>query len=179
MRIAGLALLLAGLAPPALAEDWARTITGDLDGDGVPDRVVLSANATGRDQVDVAVTLSRTGRTVRVAPLTSAQGLLRAAIEKGELTLAFNWLQGRYKSTSTFTVGLQGGELVVRRYEIGVVDSVTPAKDGSPSKRTCTADFVANRATINGLPAMPPPGPPPALSSWHPLHEPKACDSLF
>jgi hypothetical protein len=180
MRAARLALVaLAGLAPPARAmDDLPRTIMGDIDGDGVPDKVVLSANATGRDQVDVTITLSRNGRTVRVAPLLSAQGLLPSRIEKGELTLAFNWLQGRYKSATTYVIGMEAGDLVVRRYEMSVVDSITPTRDRMLEK-TCKADFVANRATINGAAAMPAPGAPTPLSIWHPYHEPKACEGLF
>lgn len=179
MRIAGPALLLAGLAGPALALDLPRTITGDIDGDGAPDTVVLSANATGRDQVDVTVTLSRTRRIVRVAPLLSAQGLLRARIEDGVLTLAFNWLQGRYKAATTFVIGMQDSDLDVRRYELTVLDSAVMAKEGGMLQKTCKADFVANRATVDDSPAAPP-GPPVPLATWHIFDsEPKACQSLY
>ena len=41
MRLLGLAGLLASLALPALADDLNRTGSGDIDGDGVPDRVDL------------------------------------------------------------------------------------------------------------------------------------------
>jgi len=62
-----LTLLLASLALPALfvpawAGDVTRKASGDIDGDGVADRVELRRSADGIS-VDVAITLSATKRT--------------------------------------------------------------------------------------------------------------------
>jgi hypothetical protein len=179
MRVVRLALLLASLAPVALAEDLPKTITGDIDGDGVPDRVELSANAANPDEVDVAVILSASKRTVRAAELIAAQAVLPSGIDKGVLHLAFGWYQGRYKSATDFYVGLQGRELVVRRYKMVVADSISQDKDGGVIVRVCDADFIANRATVDDKPVAPP-GPPTALAAWHdPGSAPKTCQSLF
>lgn len=178
MRTA-LALLLASLAPVALAQDLPPTITGDIDGDGVPDKVEVRRNAANPDQVDVAIALSASKRTVRVSPLVAAQDFLSSGIEKGELTLAFRWTQGRYKSSSTFIVGMQGRELVVRRYETSVLDTIRNGKDDGMLEKDCKADFVANRATVDDQPAAPP-GPPVAFATWKQYNSvPKACQRLF
>jgi len=180
--IARLALLLAGFAfpalSPALAQDLPQTITGDIDGDGVPDRVEVRSNATDGDQVDVAITLSASKRTVSVSELIAAQAVLSSAIDKGELHLSFGWYQGRYKSSTDFYIGLQGQELVVRRYKTAVADSISEDKDGVLVK-TCQADFIANRATVDDKPAAPP-GPPIPFAAWRGYDSvPKACQSLF
>jgi hypothetical protein len=178
MRTA-LILLLAGLAPAALAQDLPQTIAGDIDGDGVPDRVEVRRDAANPDRVDVAIALSASRRTVRVSPLIAATELLTSGVEKGELTLAFNWTQGRYKSSSTFIVGMQGRELVVRRYETSVLDTIRNGKDDGMLEKDCKADFVANRATVDGQPAAPP-GPPVAFAAWKEYDSvPKACQPLF
>ena len=175
---AALALLLASLSPAALAQDLPQTISGDIDGDGKPDRVEVRRNAANPDRVDVAIALSASKRTVRVSPLIAAAELLPAVIDKGELHLSFGWYQGRYKSSTDFYIGLQGHELVVRRYETAVADSITQGQDGVPVK-TCKADFVANRATVDDKPAAPP-GPPVAFAAWKEYDSvPKACQSLF
>jgi hypothetical protein len=177
-RIARLALLATGLSFPALAQDLPQTITGDIDGDGVLDRVELRANATDGDQVDVAITLSASKRTVSVSELIATQAVLPSAIDKGELHLSFGWYQGRYKSSTDFYIGLQGQELVVRRYKTAIADSITEDKDGVLVK-TCEADFAANRATVDDKPAAPP-GPPIPLAAWRGYDSvPKACQSLF
>ena len=175
----GLALLLASLAPAALAQDLPKTITGDIDGDGVPDRVELRANAANARSVDVAITLSASKRTVRVAELIGAQTVLPSGIAQGVLHLSFGWDQGRYKSSTDFYIGMQGRELVVRRYKTAIADSISKAPDGGVVVRVCDADFVANRATVDDKPAAPP-GPPAAFSAWRdPGSVPKACQSLF
>jgi hypothetical protein len=178
MRLLGLAGLLASLALPTLAQEMLATLTGDIDGDGKPDRVEVRPGAADPDFIDVAVSLSASKRTVRVASLVGAQTLLPSGIDKGELTLAFNWFQGRYKSSTTFVVGMQSGELVVRRYETAVADSITTDKNGV-LVRTCKADFVANRTTVDDAPAASP-GPPIPFAAWHDGKSvPKACRSLF
>ena len=185
MKIAGLALVLASLALPALvlpalAQDLPATLTGDIDGDSKPDRVEVRPGAADPDFIEVAVSMSAGKRTVRVASLVGAQALLPSGIDKGALTLAFNWFQGRYKSSTTFVVGMQGGELVVRRYETAVADSITSdKKGGGVLVRTCKADFVANRTTVDDAPAAPP-GSPIPFAAWHDGKSvPKACESLF
>jgi hypothetical protein len=177
MRRLGLACLLASLALPAAAQDLPKKITGDLDGDGAPDTVELRANPEASDFVDVSIALSASKRTLRVAQFSGAQEVQIARIANGELQLGFGWFQGRYKSSWTFAIGLQGKELVVRRYETAVADSISTDKNGVVV-RTCKADFVANRLTVNGKPARAP-GPARVFARWGNDAVPKACQSLF
>jgi hypothetical protein len=180
MRTTGLALLLASLALPVLADDLPKTIAGDIDGDGKADRIELRANTRNQDMVDVVVTLSASHRTVRVFELTAAQVVRKPVItHQGELQLAFGWHQGRYKSATDFHIGLQGNELVVRRYRTAVADTGSKDKDGGIPTKVCIADFIANRTTIDDIPATPP-GPPVAFAAWtHAESIPAACRSLF
>ena len=173
MRLTGLALLLASLALPAAADDLSRTASGDIDGDGEPDRVELRRSADDTS-VDVAVTLSASKRTIRAQALTGAEYAAIPTFDKGEVTLAFEWLTGRYKTRSRFYLGMQGPELVVRRYEASVVDSISANPDGTVKVESCAADFVANRATRNDKPADAP-GKPVALANWKSDSVPKAC----
>jgi hypothetical protein len=170
MRLTRLALLLASLAVPAAADDLSRTASGDIDGDGKPDRVDLRRSADDTS-VDVAITLSAGKRTVKVQALTGAEYADVPAFDKGEVILAFEWLTGRYKTRSRFYIGMQGSNLVVRRYEASVVDSISANPDGTVKVESCAADFVANRATRNDKPAAAP-GKPIALADW------KADDSV-
>jgi hypothetical protein len=74
------------------------------------------------------VFLSASKRTVRAYDLVGAEGAESPVIDaKGELHLAFGWLSGRYKSRTQFHIGLQGGDLVVRRYRFAFADSILPA----------------------------------------------------
>ena len=173
MRLLGLAGLLASLALPALADDVTRTASGDIDGDGVPDRVDLKRSADDIS-VDVAVTLSRSKRTVQVQALVGAEYADPPAFEKGEVLLAFEWLTGRYKTHTRFYIGMQCPELVVRRYEAAVVDSISAEPDGTVKVESCAADFIANRATRNDKPADAP-GKPVPLADWKDDSVPKAC----
>jgi len=173
MRLTGLALLLASLVLPALADDVTRSASGDIDGDGVPDRIDIRRNADDVS-VDVAVTLSASKRTVKVQGLTGAEYAEPPAFDKGEVMLAFEWLNGRYKTHTRFYLGMQGAELVVRRYETAVVDSISANPDGTVKVDACEADFVANRATRNDQPAASP-GKPIALFAWTDESVPKAC----
>jgi hypothetical protein len=173
MRIARLALLLASLAVPAAADDLSRVASGDIDGDGKPDRVELRRNADDTS-VDVAITLSANKRTVKAQALTGAEYADVPTFDKDEVTLAFEWLTGRYKTRSRFYLGMLGPELVVRRYEASVVDSISANPDGTVKVEFCAADFVANRATRNDKPAAAP-GKPVALAAWTDDSVPKAC----
>jgi hypothetical protein len=178
MRLLGLAGLLASLALPALvlparADDVTRSGSGDIDGDGVPDRVDLKRSADDIS-VDVAITLSRSKRTVRVQALVGAEDADPPAFDKGEVTLVFAWLDGRYKTHTRFYIGMEGPELVVRRYETAVVDSISANPDGTVKAEFCAADFTANRATRNDKPADPP-GKPVPLANWKDDSVPKAC----
>jgi hypothetical protein len=179
MRLAGLALVLASLAPAVLADGLTRTTTGDIDGDGVPDRIEIRPSADP-PTVDLKVFLSASERVVEARGFVSAEYVAPPEIDTGgEVHLAFEWLSGRYKSSTDFTLGLQSRELVVRRYRIAVADSISQDKDGGVTTRACEADFVANRATVDGKPA-PPPGPPIAVAAWRGLDSvPKACEQLF
>jgi hypothetical protein len=174
MRVAGLAVLLASLALPAVADDVTRTASGDIDGDGVLDRVDIRRSADDTS-VDVAVTLSASKRTIRVQELTGAEYAEPPAIgANGEVTLAFEWLTGRYKTRSRFYIGMQGPDLVVRRYEASVVDSISANPDGTVKVESCAADFAANRATRNDKSAASP-GKPIALADWKDDSVPQAC----
>lgn len=173
MRLTRLALLLAGLAPAALADDVTRTARGDIDGDGVPDRIDIRRNADDVT-VDVSITLSLSKRTVQVQSLVGAEYAEPPAFDKGEITLAFEWLSGRYKTHTRFYIGMEGPALVVRRYETAVVDSISEKPDGTVKVESCAADFTANRATRNDKPADPP-GKPIALAAWKDDSVSKAC----
>ena len=177
--VLGASLVLAVLAPAALADILPTTVTGDIHGDGVPDRVEVKPNAGDPDLFDVLVELTAARRTVLALELGAGELIDGPAIDKGELVLSFGWYPGRYKSTTTFTIGLQDGKLVVRHYNTAVADSLGREKDGSVPVKVCDADFVANRVTIDDKPATPPPGPPIALAAWRDNSVPKACQSLF
>lgn len=179
MRFAGLALLLASLAPAALADDLTRTATGDIDGDGVPDRVEIAPSGGNRPTVDLKVFLSASERVVQARGFAAAEYGTPPEIDDNEVHLSFEWLSGRYKSSTDFVLGMQSRELVVRRYRTAVADSVSHDKDGDVVTRVCEADFVADRATVDGQPAAPP-GPPIAVAAWRGVESvPKACRSLF
>jgi hypothetical protein len=180
MRAAGLALLLASLAPAALADDLTRTATGDIDGDGVLDRVEIAPSGGNEPTVDLKVFLSASERVVQARGFAAAEyGMPPEIDDHGEVHLSFEWLTGRYKSSTDFTLGMESRELVVRRYKTVVADSGGQDKDGNVLTRQCEADFVANRATVDGMPAAPP-GPPIAVAAWRGLKSvPKACRSLF
>jgi hypothetical protein len=169
-----LAPLLLVLAPSVLAQDLPKTIKGDLDGDGVPDTVDLKASDQDPDSIDVTVALSASKRTVQAAGFTRGQSINAAEIAKGELHLGFGWYQGRYKWASDFHIGLQGPDLIVRRYEFNFVDSIEADAQGHPKTEGCAADFVAGRAVRNGKPAKPP-GPPVRLDKWSEASVPDAC----
>lgn len=173
MKIVGLALLLASLAVPAAADDLSRAAAGDIDGDGKPDRVELRRSADDTS-VDVAIALSASKRTVKVQALTGAEYADVPTFEKGEVTLAFEWLTGRYKTRSRFYIGMQGPALVVRRYEASVVDSISANPDGTVKVDACTADFVTDRATRNDKPVAAP-GRPIAFADWKDESVPPAC----
>ena len=175
MRRLGLAGLLASLVlvAPAWANDVARTASFDIDGDGVPDRVELKRSADDIS-VDVAVTLSRSKRTVQVKALVGAEYAEPPTFDDGEVLLSFEWLSGRYKTHTRFYIGMAGPELVVRRYEAAVVDSISTDPDGTVKAEFCAADFIANRATRDDKPADPP-GKPVALADWTDASVPKAC----
>jgi hypothetical protein len=181
MRRAGLALLLASLAPAVLADDLARTAIGDIDGDGVPDRVEISPSGGNTPTVNLKVSLSASERTIQARGFSPAEyGLPPEIDDHGEVHLSFEWLSGRYKSSTDIVLGLQSRELVVLRYKTAVADSVSQDSRGNPVTRQCEADFVANRTTVDGQPAEPPPGPPIAVTAWRGLQSvPKACRSLF
>jgi len=174
MRVARLALLLAGLAFPAAAADLSRTASGDIDGDGVPDHVELRPSSDDVS-VDLTVVLSASKRTVQVRELTGAEYAAPPVFDKGEVALDFEWLTGRHKTRSRFFIGMQGSDLVVRRYEASVVDSISPNPDGTVKVDACEADFVANRATRNDRRAAAP-GQPIALAAWKADESvPQAC----
>lgn len=180
MRLTGLALLLASLALPALADDLTRTARGDIDGDGVPDRVELAPSGGNRSAVDLKVYLSAGKRVIQVRAFTAAEyGTPPEIDDRGEVHLSFESLSGRYKSSTDFTLGMQGRELVVHHYRTAVADSISQDKDSDVPTRVCEADFVTDRATVDGKPALPP-GPPVAVTAWRALGSvPKACRSLF
>jgi hypothetical protein len=180
MRLAGLALVLASLALPALAQDLTRSATGDIDGDGVPDRVEIApSGGSNRSTVDLKVSLSASERIVQARGFAAAEYGLPPEIDGNEVHLSFEWLTGRYKSSTGFVLGMQDRELVVRRYRTAVADSVSQDRYGNVVTRVCEVDFVANRATVDSQPAAPP-GPPTAVSAWRvSASVPKACRSLF
>jgi hypothetical protein len=180
VRSLRLAFLLAALAPAGLAHDIPATITGDLDGDGVPDRVEVKANAGDPELFDVMVDLTAAKRTVLALELGAGELVEAPSIAQGELHLSFGWYQHRYKSSTDFTIGMRDGQLVVRRYRIAVADSISRAPDGGVLVKVCDADFVANQVTLDDKPANPPPGPPVAVAAWRtPQSVPKVCAGMF
>ena len=156
MRIAGLAaLLLASLAPIALAGDLSRSATGDIDGDGVPDRVEIEPNGAGLSTVDVTVHLSASERVVQVRSIAAAEFVATPKIDaQGKVHLSFGWTSGRTKTLTDFRLGLQSRDLVVERY-----------RRGAGETERCDVDFIAGRATHNDAPA-PIPGRAVALAAW-------------
>lgn len=176
-RIARLALLLAGLSFPAFADGLSRTITGDMDGDGVPDRVEIQPRPDEPFNADVVFFLSKDKRTVNAYQLVQAEGIYSATIDgKGELHLEFGQLSGRLKSRQELHIGLQGGKLVVRRYRLAAADGLADA--GPDKAHFCEVDFVANTAIRDDKPAERP-GPPVRVEDWAGIKTPAACQSLF
>jgi hypothetical protein len=175
MRTAGLALLIASLAPAVLADDLTRTATGDIDGDGVPDRVEIRPSDAGRSTVDIKVSLSASERIVQVRTFAAAEYVAPPAIDdaRGEVHLTFEWLSGRYKSVTNIYLGLQNRDLVIRRYRRGVGDGM--ASGDNPLKvQSCDVDYVAHRATRNDKPVAAP-GRAISLAAWKEDSVPTAC----
>jgi hypothetical protein len=163
MRL-GLVLLLASLAPAALADDLPKTVTGDIDGDGAADSVELRRGTAEGQSVDVAVFLSKGRRIVNVWDLVGAETVESPVIgASGEVHLSFGWLSGRYKTSTEFFIGLQDGQLVVRRFKRAVADGI--AGSTATKVQSCDVDFVVNRAMRNDKDVAAP-GTPIALAAW-------------
>jgi hypothetical protein len=164
MRL-GPALLLASLAPAALADDLPKSASGDIDGDGAADSVELRRGTAEGQSVDIAIFLSNGRRILNVWDIVGAEAIEPPAIgASGEVHLSFGWLTGRYKTSTEFFIGLQQGQLVVRRFKRAVADGI--AGGGNSTKvQSCDVDFVANRATRNDKDAGAA-GKPIALAAW-------------
>lgn len=174
MHRLGLILLLA-LAPAAWADSLSASATGDIDGDGVPDRVDVQRAGADMDSVTVSIFLSRSKRAVRAVQLTITEQADRPEIDaKGEVHLSFLSASHRTKVREDFYVGLEGPVLVVRRYGLHLLDGNRTDDKGNVLEESCSVDFIANRAEHDEK-SSDPPGPAIAFEKWPGLPTPAAC----
>lgn len=183
MNPACLAVALAGLfaAPTAEAASRARPqvaeLSADLNGDGVPDRVVMSGED---DEVDVAVYLSEGGRLPDKPTLyKQAVGWKGAmagtepsmsATPRGSLILVFqNDSVGRDRWRQQLTVAVRNGALVVAGYTYTARDTLDP-KNGF----TCDVNLLSGKGQRNGKPFAVPTTPLP-LADWNDTTIPPEC----
>jgi hypothetical protein len=168
-------LSLLAIAPAAVADNLSASATGDIDGDGVPDRIDVRRAGVDMDEVIVSIFLSRTKHTIRAERLTITEEVDRPEVEKGELHLSFLSDSHRTKVREEFFVGLEDPALVVRRYNLYILDSGQTDDKGNMLEQSCSLDFIANKAVRNKQPDDPP-GPAIAFDKWAQQSDrPAAC----
>ncbi|MBP2227382.1 hypothetical protein J2847_000662 [Azospirillum agricola] len=161
-----------GVARPVIA-----TLSGDLNGDGVPDRAVL----TGLDdEADLAVHLSVDGA------LPADPTLYRQAIgwkgelagtlpemsitPRGSLVVVFqNDAIGRNRWREQLTIAFRNGVLVVAGYTNASRDTLDPKGGGS-----CDLNLLSGKGVRNGKPIAIPARPVP-LADWTQDSVPESC----
>lgn len=183
MNRACLAAALVGLfaAPMAEAATRARPpvaeLSADLNGDGVPDRVVMSGED---DEVDVTVYLSEGGR-LPDKPTLHKQAVgwkgamagtepSMSATPRGSLILVFqNDSVGRDRWRQQLTIAVRNGALVVAGYTYTARDTLDP-KNGF----TCDVNLLSGKGQRNGKPFTVPTTPLP-LADWNDTTIPPEC----
>lgn len=177
----GVAAMALSMPIAAMADDGARTVaevTGDINGDGVPDRALLATGAEEEDEVGIAVHLSADGR-VPAEPTLSrpAFGWWDGGSEptlsispRGSLIVVFhNEAFGRSRWRQQLTIAFRNGELVVAGYTYAARDTLDLKFGGN-----CDINFLTGKGTRNGKAVSVPAGAIP-LARWSDESIPGAC----
>ncbi|NYZ17606.1 hypothetical protein HL658_34110 [Azospirillum sp. RWY-5-1] len=183
MAVAG---LLTGTPAGAMpAQPWIASATGDIDGDGVPDRAALSGDG---DSVSLSVFLSGTAREpagpvgpADVAPTIHRDGLgwmgdmegqrpEIAVTARGSLTVVFqNEAIGRNRWRETLTIAHRGGVLVVAGYTHESRDTLAP-----DASSRCDVNLLTGKGEKNGTPFTVPARRVP-VTEWTDAAVPQPC----
>lgn len=181
----GAALLLAALPVGAMpAQPWIASATGDIDGDGVPDRAALAGEG---DTVALSVFLSGASRPsagrADVAPTVHREGLgwmgdmegQRPEIlvtARGSLLVVFqNEAIGRNRWRETLTMAYRDGALLVAGYTHESRDTLDP-----DASRRCDVNLLTGRGEKNGRPFTVPARRIP-VTAWTDDSVPEPCRS--
>ena len=175
--------LMALTAMPAAANVTVKvilaTVSADLNGDGVKDRVMLLRDTDG-DDVDLAVYLSASGKlpgeptfykkafgwTGDMAGTTPTLSVNRA----GSLVILFqNDAIGRDRWSQQLTIAWRGGAMVVAGYDYTSRDTLAPDQGGN-----CDVNYLSGRASRNGKPVKLSTSLI-RLADWTDVSPPKAC----
>ena len=180
MKHAWLVLALLLPAAPAFADGEAKPVgevTGDLNGDGAPDKARLVAHD---DDVDLEIFLAAGGKLPETPTVTVAQlGWMGAmagqeptiAIDKrGSLIVTFrNDSIGRDRWNEQYTIAWRQGALMVAGYDYQYRDTLDLKHIG-----VCSVNFLAGKGTRNDKPFSLAAGGIP-LAKWTKDMLPKQC----
>jgi hypothetical protein len=187
-RPAALAVaLLAGAGGPVAADQPDRserqvlaTATGDIDRDGIADRVELRRGVGSDGDVDLVLFLSAGGR-LKNEPSLYLDGFgytdfgaqpdqLPTIDADGRLVVTSSTVLGRFKGNESFIIVLKDGVLKVVAYQ-----KVAANGNNDPvTVDSCDVDFLAGKATRNDQAAATP-GPAVPLVDWNAQSVPQAC----
>lgn len=176
---------LAEAAPPTASDAAAdtpqgksvvATASGDLDGDGIADKVQL-LEADGDSDVDLSLALSKSpgagGKPTLYLPAFGweAEGETPQAsiTARGALVLDFNNDQGRDRWHKRLTILVRNGAAVVAGYTYEAHDALSTAKGDS-----CDLNLLTGTGTRNGAPARVAKGGVP-LADWTDDSVPQPC----
>lgn len=176
--VIGVAMLAAASAYAADAGPVLAEVATDLNGDGTPDRAVL----TGAEMdVGLAVHLSTNGRlpadpTVHNPAIGWQGGMAGQKPElsvnaRGSLVAVFqNDSVGRHRWRQQLTIAWRKGALVVAGYTYIARDTLDPNYS-----KNCDINFLSGKGTRNGKPVTVPANPA-AVTSWSEKTIPKGCE---
>lgn len=173
-------------------QPWIASATGDIDGDGVPDRAALSGDG---DSVSLSVFLSSAARAPAgpsagsaVSPADAAPTVHRdglgwmggmegqrpeiAVTARGSLTVVFqNEAIGRNRWRETLTMAYRGGALVVAGYTHESRDTLAP-----DASTRCDVNLLTGKGEKNGAPFTVPARRVP-VTEWTDAAVPQPCRS--
>lgn len=169
----------AGAQAPSVSAPVLAAATVDLNGDGTPDRAVLTAGKDG--DVDFHVYLSANGS------VPGAPTFTRAALgwtgdapgtepslsvnRRGSLEIVFqNNAFGRHRFTRRLIVAWRDGGLTTAGYRYETSDTLDPR-----GARSCDVNFLTGKGFVDGKPIVLPPGPPPTPANWNDDESPPAA----
>src|SRR5271163_3392779 len=163
--------------PPAAPKQVIGEATGDLDGDGVPDRVQL---LQGDDtDVDLAIYLSAAGKPADRpslykpafgwADMTGAERPALKITPKGSLIVEFRNDQGRDRWRQQFTIAVRNNALMVAGYSYESRDALDPKAGGG-----CDVNLLTGTGTRNLKPVKLAAGGVP-VAGWSDASIPPPC----
>jgi hypothetical protein len=150
--------------PPAAPKKLVGEATGDLNGDGVPDRVqLLQSDDT---DVDLAIYLSAAGKPADQpslykpgfgwADMTGGDPPGLKITPKGSLIVEFRNDQGRDRWRQQFTIAVRNNALVVAGYSYESRDALEPKAGGGCDLNLLTGTGTRNlkpvKLTAGGVP---------------------------